>query len=40
MAVEDLHDLFVHCLTPVEKEVEKIWMDENLGSKESGGVAG
>jgi hypothetical protein len=33
MAVEDLHDLFVHCLTPAKKEVEKRWMDENLGFK-------
>lgn len=32
-AIEGLHDLFVHRPTPVEKEVEKSWMDENLGFK-------
>lgn len=32
-AIEGLHDLFVRRLTPVEKEVEKEWMDENLGFK-------
>ena len=30
-AIESLHDFFVHCLTPAEKEIEKRWMDENLG---------
>jgi hypothetical protein len=30
-AIEDLHDIFVRRLTPAEKEVEKRWMDENLG---------
>jgi hypothetical protein len=30
-AIEDLHDIFVCRLTPAEKEVEKRWMDENLG---------
>ena len=30
-AIESLHDLFVHHLTPAEKEIEKRWMDENLG---------
>ena len=30
-AIESLHDLFVHCLTPAEKEIEKRWMDENIG---------
>jgi hypothetical protein len=33
-AIESLHDLFVHQLTAAEKEVEKKWMDENLGFKE------
>ena len=32
-AIESLHDLFVHKLTAAEKEVEKKWMDENLGFK-------
>jgi hypothetical protein len=32
-AIEDLHDLFVRRFTPAEKEVEKTWMDENLGFK-------
>ena len=32
-ATEGLHDLFVHHLTPAEKEVEKRWMDENPGFK-------
>ena len=32
-AIESLHDLFVHQLTAAEKEVEKKWMDENLGFK-------
>lgn len=32
-AIESLHDLFVWRLTPVEKEVEKKWMDEHLGFK-------
>jgi hypothetical protein len=31
MAIESLHNLFVRRLTPVEKEVEKTWMDEQLG---------
>ena len=30
-AMESLHYLFVRCLTPAEKEVEKRWMDKNLG---------
>jgi hypothetical protein len=32
-AIESLHDLFVRQLTAAEKEVEKKWMDENLGFK-------
>jgi hypothetical protein len=32
-AIESLHDLFVHQWTAAEKEVEKKWMDENLGFK-------
>jgi hypothetical protein len=32
-AIEGLHNHFVCCLTPAEKEVEKRWMDENLGFK-------
>jgi hypothetical protein len=30
-AIESLHDIFVHPLTPEEKEKEKEWMDEQLG---------
>ena len=33
MAIGNLRDLFVCQLTVVEKEVEKKWMDENLGFK-------
>ena len=30
-AIESLHDMFVHQLTPEEKEQEKKWVDEHLG---------
>jgi hypothetical protein len=31
--IEDLHDMFVHPLTVVEREHEKEWMDQHLGFK-------
>jgi hypothetical protein len=30
-AVISLHDIFVHPLTPEEKEHEKVWMDQHMG---------
>ena len=32
-AIESLHDMFVHQLTPEEKEQEKKWVDKHLGFK-------
>ena len=35
-AIESLHDLFVHCLTPAEKEIKRDGWMKTLDSEESG----
>jgi hypothetical protein len=39
-AIEALHDVFVCPLTKEEKEMEKLWMDDHLGSKGLGEMVG